>query len=72
MLRDDEITCTSGDATQRVGIEEIAALQITLSALVGRLVVVGRSSAVDLRFPAPLAGGAAAWLRSARRALANH
>lgn len=71
VLRDNEISRTTGDVTGRLPLDEVAALGITLSALTGRLVVVGRSSTIDLRFPAPLAAGAAAWLRSARRALAN-
>ena len=71
VLRDDEVSRTTGDANGRLALDEVTALGITLSALTGRLVVVGRSSTIDLRFPAPLAAGAAAWLRSVGRALAN-
>jgi hypothetical protein len=71
VLRDDEVFRTTGDAIERLPLNEVTALGITLSALVGRLVVIGRSSTIDLRFPSPLAAGAAAWLRSVRRALAN-
>ena len=71
VLRYDDVTRTTGDTSERLPLDEVTAVGITLSALVGRLVVVGRSSTIDLRFPAPLAAGAAAWLRSVRRALAN-
>lgn len=70
-LDDAGIELRTGEQVERIGLDDVASLGITLSALVGRLVVTGRSSRIDLRFPAPLAGGAAAWLRSARRAVAN-
>ncbi len=70
-LGDDAVTLRTGGAIERIGTEDVMALGITLSALVGRLRIIGRTSAIDLRFPAPLATGAAAWLRAARRVVAN-
>lgn len=69
----DEAAITLASAGRRASlpIAEVTALGITLSPLVGRITAVGPSSTIALRFPAPLAAGAAAWLRSARRALAN-
>ncbi len=71
VLREDAVALRSATAVRSVRLDDVAALGITLSALVGRLVVRGRTESLDLRFPAPLSTGAAAWVRSARRALAN-
>jgi len=70
-LDPEEITLAPDGGTESIDLVAVASLGITLSTLTGRLTVVGRSSTIDVRFAAPLAAGATAWLRSARRAVAN-
>jgi hypothetical protein len=71
LLRKDAVELRSGDTVRVAPLDGVAALRLTLSALVGRVTVVGTGESIDLRFPAPLSTGVAAWVGSARRALAN-
>lgn len=71
VLHETGAALRSAGGSVAVARESTAALGLTLSPLLGRLTVVGRGATIDLRFPAPLAGSAAAWLRAARRVVAN-
>jgi hypothetical protein len=49
----------------------VHALRVVLSPLVGRLAFIGRGERIDVVYPAPFAGEAAALMRLARRLVAN-
>jgi hypothetical protein len=68
VLRRTAIEFASADRTIILALDQVSAVQHTLSPLVGRL---GFGATVGLTYPAPLVEGGASLVRLARKALAN-
>ena len=70
-VRRDAIELVERRRTVRVELADVAALAITLSPLIARMMVIGRELRIEVAFPGPFADRVAAVVRLARRALAN-
>jgi len=68
ILRSTEIELDGGRVEVGVDFTDIGAILVTLSPLIGRIAA---GSDLEFTYPAPLADRAAAFVRLARRALAN-
>ena len=68
VLHPDLVEFLSAERRSAVPLDEVTAIELTLSPLVGRLAFKDR---IELTYPAPLAAHGAALVRLARRAIAN-